>query len=211
MLLLPGEALRGDEQLIPYIPHPVNPTTGALTQTKLKPLDSTGELKFGAAMSDPKTGLHVPITAVTIHPQTGAVLPLAGTHINPVTGLPVAIEIGSMMVDPDTLMPVPILAIALDPTTGKDFYEKMAIALSNNTLTIGPTHLTLFTFNLMKYQVWPVATHAPHTFQHFNETYLFKLGCVTFDCMYVCCHLNTFVSMYGLIIVCKFHDIFTLF
>ena len=70
-------------------------------------------------MADPKTGLHVPISAVTIHPQTGAVLPVAGTHVDPVTSLPVAIEVGSMMVCPDTERAVPILAVAIDHATGE--------------------------------------------------------------------------------------------
>ena len=101
------------------MPYPVNPDTGAPIPTKLRAPDSRKDLTYGAAISDPKTGLHVPITAVTIHPQTGAVLPLGGTHTDPVTGLPVAIEIGALMLDPDTNTPVPILSVSIDPHTGE--------------------------------------------------------------------------------------------
>ncbi len=113
-----GEVYHGDELLIPYIPYPINPNTGQPVDTKLKALDSRGDLRYGGSVSDATTGLHVPICGVTIHPQTGAALPVAGTHTDPVTALPVAIEIGSLMVDPDTEMAVPILSVAIDATTG---------------------------------------------------------------------------------------------
>ena len=113
-----GEASRTEEQLIPFVPYPVNPHSGRAVATKLKPLARRGDLKYAGPMPDPSTGIHVPILGVTIHPDTGAVLPVAGTHTDPVTGLPVAIEIGSMMVDPISEQPVPILALALDQNTG---------------------------------------------------------------------------------------------
>ena len=69
-------------------------------------------------MSDPETGLLVPIMAVTIHLATGAILPIGSTHIDPVTGLPTAIEVGSLMVDPTSEQPVPILSVTLDPESG---------------------------------------------------------------------------------------------
>ena len=117
-----GEVVGGNEPYIPYVPYPINPSTGSPVETRLKALENKADLKFGGPMSDPKTGLHVPISAVTIHPQTGALLPIAGTHMDPVTSLPVAIEIGSLMVCPDSEMPVPILAIGIDPNTGKFFF-----------------------------------------------------------------------------------------
>ena len=73
-------------------------------------------------MSDPETGLHVPILACTLHPQSGALLPVGGTHIDAVSGLPSPIEIGSLMVDPNSEQPVPILAVSLDQETGSQYY-----------------------------------------------------------------------------------------
>ena len=64
-----GEAYRSDDSPIPYIPYPVNPNTGRPVNTHLKALERRSDLKYGGAVSDEKTGLHVPICAVTIHPQ----------------------------------------------------------------------------------------------------------------------------------------------
>ncbi|XP_013391352.1 uncharacterized protein LOC106159584 [Lingula anatina] len=113
-----GEATRTDEPLIPYVPYPTNPSTGLPVPTKLVPLQCRSDMKYGAPVPDPTSGLHVPITAMTINPQTGTVLPVGGSHIDPVTGLPIAIEIGSLMLDPQTEQPVPILATTIDPETG---------------------------------------------------------------------------------------------
>jgi hypothetical protein len=41
------------------------------------------DMKYGAPMPDPETGIHVPIMAVTMHPQTGAILPIGCTHVDP--------------------------------------------------------------------------------------------------------------------------------
>ena len=114
-----GEAYRSEDVPIPFVPYPTNPHTGAPVKTKLKPMERRSDLRYGAPMADPITGLHAPILAVTIHPQTGAVLPIAGTHTDPVTGLPIAIEMGSLMVDPATNDPVPILGVTLDCSTGE--------------------------------------------------------------------------------------------
>jgi hypothetical protein len=112
-----GEASQHDEPLIPYVPYPTN-KDGAAIKTKLKPLVHRGDMKYGAAVPDPESGIHAPIVAVTIHPETGTVYPIAGTHIDPVTLLPIAIEIGSQMIDPVSRQPVPILAVTLDKKTG---------------------------------------------------------------------------------------------
>ena len=112
-----GEATKSDDAPIPYVPYPVNPTTGVPADTKLKALDRRGDLKYGGAIPDPENGMQVPIMAVTIHPQTGAVLPVGGSHTDPITGLPVAIEVGSLMIDPISNLPVPILSVTLDPHT----------------------------------------------------------------------------------------------
>jgi hypothetical protein len=56
------------------------------------------DMKYGAPMPDPETGIHVPIMAVTMHPQTGAILPIGCTHVDPVTGLPSPVEVGNSKV-----------------------------------------------------------------------------------------------------------------
>ena len=83
-------------------------------------------------MTDPETGLHVPILACTLHPQTGALLPVGGTHIDAVTGLPSPIEVGSLMVDPNSGQPVPILAVTLDQETGNKRYWFFTQQLQNS-------------------------------------------------------------------------------
>lgn len=113
-----GEAARADEPFIPFVPYPVHPQNNQPIKTKLRPLEHKSDLRYGAPMNDPVTGLHVPIMGVTMHPQTGALLPIGGTHIDPVTGMPTPIEVGSLMVDPNSEQPVPILAVTLDPETG---------------------------------------------------------------------------------------------
>ena len=105
--------------MVPYVPYPTHPDTGAPAPARFTAPSHRRDLVFGGSISDPDTGLHVPIVAVTLHPQTGAVLPIGGTHTDPVTGLPVAIEMGSLMIDAQTQMAVPILSVALDPVTGE--------------------------------------------------------------------------------------------
>lgn len=116
--LFTGEAATSDEPFIPFVPYPVNSTTGDPVITKLKPLKNRSDLRYGAPMAESHCGLHVPILAITIHPQTGAVLPIGGIHLDPVTSLPVPIEIGSFMTDTETGQAVPILSVTLDEHTG---------------------------------------------------------------------------------------------
>ena len=115
-----GEAPKSEDQYIPFVPYPVH--NGQPVPTKLKPLQHAVDMKYGAPMSDPETGLHVPILACTLHPQSGALLPVGGTHIDAVSGLPSPIEIGSLMVDPNSERPVPILAVSLDQETGNQIF-----------------------------------------------------------------------------------------
>ena len=86
-------------------------------------------------MSDPETGLHVPILACTLHPQSGALLPVGGTHIDAVSGLPSPIEIGSLMVDPNSEQPVPILAVSLDQETG-NLIKPMKMTFLDHSLSL---------------------------------------------------------------------------
>ena len=117
MLFISGETPKSEDQFIPFVPYPVH--NGQPVRTQLKPLQHAADMKYGAPMSDPETGLHVPILACTLHPQSGALLPIGGTLIDAVTGLPTPIEVGSLMVDPNSGQPVPILAVTLDQETGK--------------------------------------------------------------------------------------------
>lgn len=71
-----GEVSKSDEPLIPYLPYPTDPRTGAPIQADLQTLERRADLRFGAPMFDPITGLTVPICAMTIHPTTGAIHPL---------------------------------------------------------------------------------------------------------------------------------------
>ena len=110
-----------DQQPIPFIPYPTNPTTGSPAETRLRPLGTDENLEYGSPMTDPITGIHVPILAVTVHPQTHQILPVGGSQIDPITGLPVAIEIGAVMIDVESRTTVPILAVTIDNMTGKYF------------------------------------------------------------------------------------------
>ena len=112
-----GEAPRNDHLVIPYVPFPINPATGAPTRTQLKAIDPH-KLKFGDSMDDPETGLSVPVLAMTIHPDKGAVIPIGGSHVDPITGLPIAIELGGMMIDPQAGIPIPVLSVGIDPVSG---------------------------------------------------------------------------------------------
>ena len=113
-----GEAARADEPFIPFVPFPTT-RDGQPIKTKLRPMEHKGDMKYGAPMPDPETGIHVPIMAVTMHPQTGAILPIGCTHVDPVTGLPSPVEVGSVMVDANSGQAVPILAVSLD-SSGKN-------------------------------------------------------------------------------------------
>ena len=112
------ECILRDDPLIPYLPYPLNPETGQPVETGLKAPEKPANLKYGGPMKDPKTGLIVPISAVTVHPVTHLIMPVGGTSADPVTGLPVPIEVGSMMIDPNTDMPVPTVGVSIDQQTG---------------------------------------------------------------------------------------------
>ena len=114
-----GELSRSEQPLLPYLPYPTHPQRRTPTATRLAPAPRRSDLRYGAPVVDPATGLHAPTVAVTLHPETGVALPVAGSHVDPVTGLPVVIEIGAPMVDPVSHRPVPIVAVALDPVSGQ--------------------------------------------------------------------------------------------
>ena len=110
-----------EQPLIPFVPYPLSIETGQPVETGLQMFEKQTDLRLGATMKDPATGLHVPVCAVTIHPRTHALLPVGGTYKDPVTSLPIPIEIGSMLLDPQTHAPVPTLGVHIDSQTGMVF------------------------------------------------------------------------------------------
>lgn len=69
-------------------------------------------------MTDPITGIEVPVLAVTLHPQTKQWLTLGGTYYNPLTKTLAPLELGGPMEDPVTGGISPILGVGLDENTG---------------------------------------------------------------------------------------------
>lgn len=69
-------------------------------------------------MTDPITGIEVPVLAVTLHPQTRQWLTLGGTYCNPLTKTLAPLELGGPMEDPVTGGISPILGVGLDENTG---------------------------------------------------------------------------------------------
>lgn len=69
-------------------------------------------------MTDPITGIEVPVLAVTLHPQTRQWLTLGGTYCNPLTKTLAPLELGGPLEDPVTGSISPILGIGLDERTG---------------------------------------------------------------------------------------------
>lgn len=69
-------------------------------------------------MTDPTTGIEVPVLAVTLHPQTRQWLTLGGTYCNPLTKTLAPLELGGPMEDPVTGSISPILGVGLDENTG---------------------------------------------------------------------------------------------
>lgn len=104
--------------VLPYMPYPTNPVTGCPPDTHLPILQPRRTSQLGALMSDPITGIEVPVLAVTLHPQTREWLTLGGTYCNPLTKTLAPLELGGPMKDPVTGGIVPILGVGLDEYTG---------------------------------------------------------------------------------------------
>lgn len=85
------------EELIPFVPYPLDPETGEPLETGLVPLARRSDLRIGAMFQDPNSGQYVPLCAVTIHPQTNTLLPVGGVHVDPIMGLEVPIHRGCVM------------------------------------------------------------------------------------------------------------------
>jgi hypothetical protein len=114
-----AEAGLPSEPLIPYIPYPVNPSTGVPVDTSLRTLEKRSDMHFNHPMADQASGQYVPILGVTIHPQGDTLLPVGGVHCDPITGLPVPIEVGGLMTDKQTKEVVPIVGVSIDCESGK--------------------------------------------------------------------------------------------
>uniref|UniRef100_A0A8C5P3Q9 Predicted gene, 32742 n=1 Tax=Jaculus jaculus TaxID=51337 RepID=A0A8C5P3Q9_JACJA len=104
--------------ILPYVPYPTCPTTGCPPDTNLPVLQPRRTSPLGALMTDPITGIEVPVLAVTLHPQTRQWLTLGGTYFNPLTKTLAPLELGGPMEDPVTGSILPILGVGLDEHTG---------------------------------------------------------------------------------------------
>uniref|UniRef100_A0A8C6GMT4 Predicted gene, 32742 n=1 Tax=Mus spicilegus TaxID=10103 RepID=A0A8C6GMT4_MUSSI len=114
-----GDVRTSEAAILPYMPYPTNPVTGCPADTHLPILQPRRASQLGALMSDPITGIEVPVLAVTLHPQTREWLTLGGTYCNPLTKTLAPLELGGPMEDPVTGGIVPILGVGLDEHTGQ--------------------------------------------------------------------------------------------
>lgn len=114
----PGSVRTSEVTVLPYVPYPMSPVTGCPPDTRLPTLQPRRTSQLGAVMSDPITGIEVPVLAVTLHPQTRQWLTLGGTYCNPLTKTLAPLELGGPMKDPVTGGVVPILGVGLDEHTG---------------------------------------------------------------------------------------------
>nr|XP_061828831.1 uncharacterized protein LOC133614686 [Nerophis lumbriciformis] len=114
-----GDTKTWESPLIPFIPYPTScHSNQPLPSVRLRGLRPGQKLQLGAPMTDPDTGVPVPILAVTIHPHTGLVYPLGKTHICPITRMLQPVQVGYPMLDPRTGNVVLTAGVSLDPVTG---------------------------------------------------------------------------------------------
>uniref|UniRef100_A0A8C6RM06 Predicted gene, 32742 n=1 Tax=Nannospalax galili TaxID=1026970 RepID=A0A8C6RM06_NANGA len=114
-----GGIRTSDFAVLPYVPYPTCPATGCPPATHLPVLQPRRISQLGGLMTDPITGIEVPVLAVTLHPQTKQWLTLGGTYNNPLTKTLAPLELGAPMEDPVTEGIVPILGVGLDEHTGQ--------------------------------------------------------------------------------------------
>ncbi|KAL6071552.1 hypothetical protein STEG23_024523 [Scotinomys teguina] len=117
-----GGVRTSEAAVLPYVPYPTSPVTGCPPATHLPILQPRRTSQLGALMSDPITGIEVPVLAVTLHPHTRQWLTLGGTYRNPLTKTLAPLELGGPMEDPVTGDMVPILGVGLDEHTGTMCY-----------------------------------------------------------------------------------------
>ncbi|XP_045871934.1 uncharacterized protein LOC123948851 [Meles meles] len=115
----PGGIRTSEAAILPYVPYPICPATGSPPATHLPILQPRRTSQLGALMTDPTTGIEVPVLAVTLHPQTRQWLTLGGTYCNPLTKTLAPLELGGPMEDPVTGSISPILGVGLDENTGQ--------------------------------------------------------------------------------------------
>ncbi|KAF5921150.1 hypothetical protein HPG69_018550 [Diceros bicornis minor] len=113
-----GGVRTSEAAILPYVPYPTCPATGSPPATRLPVLQPRRTSQLGALMTDPITGIEVPVLAVTLHPQTRQWLTLGGAYCNPLTKTLVPLELGGPMEDPVTGGISPILGVGLDEKTG---------------------------------------------------------------------------------------------
>uniref|UniRef100_A0A8C6AE58 Uncharacterized protein n=1 Tax=Marmota marmota marmota TaxID=9994 RepID=A0A8C6AE58_MARMA len=114
-----GGVRTSEAAILPYVPYPTSPATGCPPPTNLPALQPRRTSQLGALMTDPLTGIEVPVLAVTLHPQTRQWLTLGGTYCNPLTKTLAPLELGGPMEDPVTGGILPILGVRLDENTGQ--------------------------------------------------------------------------------------------
>lgn len=114
----PGGVRTSEAAILPYVPYPTCPATGSPPTSCLPVLQPRRTSQMGAVMTDPATGIEVPVLAVTLHPQTRQWLALGGTYCNPLTKTLAPLELGGPMEDPVTGGISPILGVGLDEDTG---------------------------------------------------------------------------------------------
>ncbi|KAM7235493.1 hypothetical protein CapIbe_012679 [Capra ibex] len=114
-----GGIRTSEAAILPYVPYPTCLATGSLPATHLPVLQPRRTSQSGALMTDPITGIEVPVLAVTLHPQTRQWLTLGGTYRNPLTQTLAPLELGGPMEDPVTGGISPILGVGLDENTGQ--------------------------------------------------------------------------------------------
>ena len=114
----PGGVRTSEAAILPYVPYPTCPATHSPPASCLPVLQSRRTSQLGALMTDPTTGIEVPVLAVTLHPQTRQWLTLGGTYCNPLTKTLAPLELGGPMEDPVTGGISPILGVGLDENTG---------------------------------------------------------------------------------------------
>ncbi|XP_058145002.2 uncharacterized protein [Dasypus novemcinctus] len=105
--------------ILPYVPYPPCPASGSPPALRLPVLQPRRASGLGALMTDPVTGIEVPVLAVTLHPQTRQWLTLGGTYCNPLTQTVAPLELGAPVEDPATGDVWPILGVAVDEDTGE--------------------------------------------------------------------------------------------
>ncbi|XP_047609420.1 uncharacterized protein LOC125111508 isoform X2 [Phacochoerus africanus] len=114
-----GDVRTSEAAILPYVPFPTCPATGSPPATCLPVLQPRRTSQLGALMTDPITGLEVPVLAVTLHPHTRQWLTLGGTYRNPLTQTVTPLELGGPLEDPVTGNISPILGVGLDENTGQ--------------------------------------------------------------------------------------------